>query len=44
MGTFTVASGFGMLAVGLIAMAVIGLVRLYIINNHLSDKEGDNDR
>ena len=44
MGTFTVARGFGMLAVGLIAMAVIGLVGLYIINNHLSDKEGDNDR
>ena len=44
MGTFTVASGFGMLAVGLIAMAVIGLVGLYIINSHLSDKEGDNDR
>ena len=31
MGTFTVASGFGMLAVGLIAMAVIGLVGLWIV-------------
>ena len=32
MGTFTVARGFGMLAVGLIAMAVIGLVGLWIVN------------
>ena len=32
MGTFTLATGFGMLAVGLIAMAVIGFVGLWVIN------------
>ena len=32
MGTFTLATGFGMLAVGLIAMAVIGFLCLWIVN------------
>ena len=32
MGTFTVAQGFGMLAVGLIAISIAGLVGFYIIN------------
>ncbi len=32
MGTFTLATGFGMLAVGLIAMAVIGFLGLLIVN------------
>lgn len=32
MGTFTLATGFGMLAVGLISMAVIGFLGLWIVN------------
>ena len=32
MGTFTLATGFGMLAVGLIEMAVIGFLGLLIVN------------
>ena len=45
MGTFTVASGLGMLFVGLCAMAVIGLVGLYVINNVLpNDKEEEDGR
>ena len=45
MGTFTVASGFGLLFVGLCAMAVIVLVGLYVINNVLpNDKEDEDGR
>ena len=32
MGTFTLATGFGLLAVGLISMAVIGFCGLWIVN------------
>ena len=32
MGTFTLATGFAILAVGLIAMAVIGFLGLWIVN------------
>ena len=32
MGTFTLATGFGLLAVGLITMAVIGFFGLWIVN------------
>jgi hypothetical protein len=32
MGTFTLVTGFGMLAVGLISMAVIGFLGLWIVN------------
>jgi hypothetical protein len=43
MGTFTVASGLGMLFVGLCAMAVIGMVGLYVINNVLPKDEENED-
>ena len=32
MGTFTVAQGFGMLAVGLIAISIASVIGFYIIN------------
>ena len=32
MGTFTLGSGLGLLFVGIVAMAVIGFVGLYVIN------------
>ena len=32
MGTFTVASGFGMLFCGIVVMAIIGLIGLWIVN------------
>lgn len=32
MGTFTVASGLGLLFTGIVVMGVIGLAGLYIIN------------
>tara|TARA_B100000900_G_scaffold296770_1_gene255345 strand:+ start:339 stop:455 length:117 start_codon:yes stop_codon:yes gene_type:complete len=38
MGTFTVATGFGMLFVGIVVMAVIGFVGLYVINR-LKDED-----
>jgi hypothetical protein len=33
MGTFTLATGLGMLAVGVIIIAIMGLVGLKVINN-----------
>jgi|TARA_A200000159_G_scaffold37412_1_gene33661 hypothetical protein len=45
MGTFTLASGLGLLFCGITVMIVGGAIGLYIINNHLpKDKEGENDR
>ena len=38
MVTFTLASGLGLLACGIIVMAVIGFVGLYVINK-LKDEE-----
>jgi len=32
MGTFTMATGLGMLGVGILVMAVIGAIFLYVIN------------
>ena len=43
MGTFTLASGLGLLFCGLVVMFVGGAIGLYIINNHLpkdEDKDG----
>jgi nitrogen fixation-related uncharacterized protein len=33
MGTFTMATGLGMLGVGILVMAVIGAIFLYVINH-----------
>tara|TARA_A100001015_G_scaffold176294_1_gene196050 strand:+ start:724 stop:858 length:135 start_codon:yes stop_codon:yes gene_type:complete len=44
MGTFTVASGLGMLFVGIVAMFVIGSVGLYIINRLPKDEENEDGR
>tara|TARA_X000000950_G_scaffold7129_1_gene7780 strand:- start:16 stop:147 length:132 start_codon:yes stop_codon:yes gene_type:complete len=42
MGTFTLATGLGMLFTGILAMAIGGTVALYIINKHVkSNKEDD---
>jgi hypothetical protein len=38
MGTFTVATGLGMLFTGIVVMAVIGFVGLYVINT-LKDED-----
>ena len=32
MGTFTLATGLGMLGVGILALAIIGAIGLYVIN------------
>jgi len=32
MGTFTLATGLGMLGVGILVMAIIGAIGLYVIN------------
>jgi len=32
MGTFTLATGLGMLGVGILVMAIIGAIFLYVIN------------
>tara|TARA_B100001027_G_scaffold216941_1_gene195278 strand:- start:1283 stop:1417 length:135 start_codon:yes stop_codon:yes gene_type:complete len=39
--TFTVASGLGMLFVGIIAIFIIGSVGLYIINRLPKDEQDD---
>ena len=42
MGTFTVATGFGMLAVGLVLIMVIAVVAWFVINaqkRHLQDQQ-----
>ena len=41
MGTFTVSPGLGMLGVGLLAIAIIGGIAFYIINNHLPREDKD---
>ena len=41
MGTFTVSTGLGMLGVGLLAIAIIGGIAFYIINNHLPREDKD---
>ena len=33
MGTFTLSTGLGMLGVGILVLAVIGAIFLYVINN-----------
>ena len=38
MGTFTVATGFGMLLLGLLVMTVIGFVGLIVINSQQKQK------
>ena len=38
MGTFTVATGLGMLFTGIVVMAVIGFLGLYVINR-LKDED-----
>jgi len=39
MGTFTVATGFGMLAVGLIVIAVMATVGLIVVNSQQKKKQ-----
>jgi len=38
MGTFTLETGFGMLLLGLVVMAVIGFVGLIVINSQQKQK------
>tara|TARA_B100001057_G_scaffold306455_1_gene306584 strand:+ start:3867 stop:3983 length:117 start_codon:yes stop_codon:yes gene_type:complete len=38
MGTFTISSGLGLLFTGIVVMAVIGFVGLYVINK-LKDED-----
>ena len=41
MGTFTLSTGLGMLGVGLLAIAIIGGIAFYIINNHIIREDKD---
>ena len=41
MGTFTVATGFGMLFAGVVLLAIMGLAILWVINSQ-QDRETDN--
>ena len=42
MGTFTLATGLGMLGVGILVIAVIGAIFLYVINKQKrEDKYGE---
>ena len=43
MGTFTVATGFGMLFAGVVVLAIIGLAGLWVINQQEQQKR-DTDR
>ena len=44
MGTFTLSTGRGMLGVGFLAIAIIGGIAFYIINNHIVREDKDDDR
>ncbi len=44
MGTFTLSTGLGMLGVGFLAIAIIGGIAFYIINNHIIREDKDDDR
>ncbi len=44
MGTFTLSTGLGMLGVGFLAIAIIGGIAFYIINNHIVREDKDDDR
>ena len=44
MGTFTWATGLGMLAVGVVVMAIIGLAGLWVINLQAQQKRETNSR
>ena len=44
MGTFTLSTGLGMLGVGFLAIAIIGGIAFYIINNHIIREDNDDDR
>jgi hypothetical protein len=43
MGTFTVSTGLGMLGIGFLAIAIIGAIAFYIINNHVMREDKDDD-
>lgn len=44
MGTFTLSTGLGMLGVGFLAIAIIGGIAFYIINNHIIREDKDDNR
>jgi uncharacterized membrane protein YuzA (DUF378 family) len=44
MGTFTVATGFGMLFAGVVVMTIIGLAGLWVINLKAQQKRDTDSR
>lgn len=44
MGTFTVATGFGMLGVGILALAIIGAIGLCVIKSQAQQKNETNSK
>ena len=44
MGTFTWATGLGMLALGVVVMAIIGLAGLWVINLQAQQKKDTDSR